>query len=34
MPMFLLMVVAVLLIWFFPTIVTWLPRQMKMGMTR
>ena len=30
-PMFLLMVVAVLLIWFFPAIVTYLPQQMKLG---
>ncbi len=30
-PMFLLMVVAVLLIWFVPEIITFLPRQMKMG---
>jgi TRAP-type C4-dicarboxylate transport system permease large subunit len=28
-PMFLLMVVAVGLIWVFPDIVTWLPRQMR-----
>ncbi len=31
LPMFLLMVVAVLLIWNFPDLVTFLPRQMKMG---
>ena len=31
MPSFLLMCVAVLLIWFFPGLVTWLPQQMKMG---
>ncbi len=30
-PMFLLMVVAVLLIWFVPDIITFLPRQMRMG---
>jgi len=30
-PMFALMCVAVLLIWFFPALVTWLPRQMKLG---
>jgi C4-dicarboxylate transporter, DctM subunit len=30
-PMFLLMVVAVLLIWFVPQIITYLPQQMKMG---
>jgi C4-dicarboxylate transporter, DctM subunit len=30
-PMFMLMVVAVLLIWFFPGIVTWLPQHMKLG---
>jgi tripartite ATP-independent transporter DctM subunit len=30
-PMFALMVAAVLLIWFFPDIITFLPRQMKMG---
>ena len=30
-PMFLLMVVAVLLIWFMPDLITFLPRQMKMG---
>ena len=28
-PMFLLMMAAVLLIWFFPDLITWLPRQMK-----
>ena len=31
MPSFLLMCAAVLLIWFFPGLVTWLPQQMKMG---
>ena len=31
LPMFLLMCVAVLLLWFFPDLVTWLPRQMKLG---
>jgi TRAP-type C4-dicarboxylate transport system permease large subunit len=31
LPMFLLMVVAVLLIWFVPEIITFLPQQMKMG---
>jgi tripartite ATP-independent transporter DctM subunit len=31
MPSFLLMCVAVLLIWFFPALVTWMPAQMKMG---
>jgi C4-dicarboxylate transporter DctM subunit len=30
-PMFVLMVVAVLALWFFPEIATWLPRQMKLG---
>jgi tripartite ATP-independent transporter DctM subunit len=30
-PMFVLMIGAVLAIWFFPEIVTWLPRQMKLG---
>jgi len=30
-PMFLLMVAAVLLIWFVPELITFLPRQMKMG---
>jgi tripartite ATP-independent transporter DctM subunit len=30
-PMFLLMCLAVLLIWFFPALVTWLPQQMKLG---
>jgi C4-dicarboxylate transporter DctM subunit len=30
-PMFVLMSVAVLLIWFFPGLVTWLPQQMKLG---
>ena len=29
MPMFYLMIVAVLLIWFFPQLVTWMPQQMK-----
>ena len=29
--MFCLMIVAVLLIWFFPQLVTFLPRQMKLG---
>ena len=31
LPMFLLMCAAVLLIWFFPGLVTWLPAQMKLG---
>ena len=31
LPMFLLMCVAVLLLCFFPDLVTWLPRQMKLG---
>src|SRR5512134_1632270 len=31
LPMFLLMCAAVLLIWFFPGLVTWLPQQMKLG---
>ena len=31
MPSFLLMCAAVLLIWFFPGLVTWLPAQMKLG---
>jgi tripartite ATP-independent transporter DctM subunit len=31
LPMFVLMVVAVLLIWFVPGLVTWLPQQMKLG---
>ena len=31
MPSFLLMCLAVLLIWFFPGLVTWLPQQMKLG---
>jgi tripartite ATP-independent transporter DctM subunit len=31
LPMFLLMIVAVLLIWFFPQLITWLPQQMKLG---
>lgn len=30
-PMFALMCAAVLLIWFFPALVTWLPQQMKLG---
>jgi len=30
-PMFLLMVVAVLMIWFWPDLITFLPRQMKLG---
>ena len=30
LPMFFLMVVAVLLIYFFPSIVTWMPQQMKL----
>jgi TRAP-type C4-dicarboxylate transport system permease large subunit len=30
-PMFGLMCVAVLLIWSFPQLVTWLPQQMKLG---
>jgi TRAP-type C4-dicarboxylate transport system permease large subunit len=30
-PMFLLMCAAVLAIWFFPALVTWLPQQMKLG---
>jgi tripartite ATP-independent transporter DctM subunit len=30
-PMFLLMVAAVLIIWFWPDVITFLPRQMKMG---
>jgi hypothetical protein len=29
--MFWLMIVAVLLIWYFPQIITFLPQQMKMG---
>jgi len=29
--MFLLMVVAVLMIWFWPDLITFLPRQMKLG---
>ena len=29
--MFCLMIVAVLLIWFFPELVTFLPQQMKLG---
>jgi tripartite ATP-independent transporter DctM subunit len=31
LPMFILMIAAVLAIWFLPEIVTWLPRQMKLG---
>jgi C4-dicarboxylate transporter, DctM subunit len=31
LPMFFLMIGAVLAIWFFPEIVTWLPKQMKLG---
>jgi tripartite ATP-independent transporter DctM subunit len=31
LPMFWLMIVAVLLIWFFPQLITYLPQQMKMG---
>jgi TRAP-type C4-dicarboxylate transport system permease large subunit len=31
LPMFVLMIAAVLLIWFFPDLVTALPRQMKFG---
>jgi C4-dicarboxylate transporter DctM subunit len=31
LPMFYLMIVAVLLIWFIPDLVTALPRQMKLG---
>jgi tripartite ATP-independent transporter DctM subunit len=31
LPMFLLLCVAVLLIWYFPGLVTWLPQQMKLG---
>jgi TRAP-type C4-dicarboxylate transport system permease large subunit len=30
LPMFFLMVIAVLLIYFFPGIVTWMPQQMKL----
>jgi len=30
-PMFVLMCVAVLLLWFFPGLITWLPQQMKLG---
>jgi TRAP-type C4-dicarboxylate transport system permease large subunit len=30
LPMFFLMVLAVLLIYFFPAIVTWMPQQMKL----
>jgi C4-dicarboxylate transporter, DctM subunit len=30
LPMFALMVVAVLIVYFFPGIVTWLPTQMKL----
>ena len=29
--MFWLMIVAVLMIWYFPQIITYLPQQMKMG---
>jgi C4-dicarboxylate transporter, DctM subunit len=32
LPMFFLMIAAVLLIWYFPQLVTYLPRQMKMGL--
>jgi len=31
LPMFGLMIAAVLLIWFFPSLVTYLPQQMKLG---
>ena len=31
LPSFLLLCVAVLMIWFFPGLVTWLPAQMKLG---
>jgi len=31
LPSFLLMCVAVLAIWYFPALVTWLPAQMKLG---
>ena len=31
LPMFWLMIVAVLLVWYFPQLITFLPRQMKMG---
>jgi TRAP-type C4-dicarboxylate transport system permease large subunit len=31
LPMFWLMIVAVLLVWYFPQLVTYLPRQMKLG---
>jgi TRAP-type C4-dicarboxylate transport system permease large subunit len=31
LPMFLLMVVAILLIWNVPELITYLPKQMKMG---
>ena len=31
LPMFGLMIVAVLAIWFFPALVTYLPHQMKLG---
>jgi len=31
LPMFYLMIVAVFLVYFFPDIITWLPRKMKMG---
>jgi TRAP-type C4-dicarboxylate transport system permease large subunit len=30
LPMFFLMIGAVLIIWFFPGLVTWLPTQMKL----
>jgi TRAP-type C4-dicarboxylate transport system permease large subunit len=30
-PMFLLMVIAVLMIWYWPDLITFLPRQMKLG---
>ena len=30
-PMFLLMVAAVLMIWYWPDLITFLPRQMKLG---
>ena len=31
LPMFYLMIVAVLLIWYFPQLITFLPQQMKLG---
>jgi TRAP-type C4-dicarboxylate transport system permease large subunit len=31
LPMFFLMIAAVLLIWYFPQLVTYLPQQMKLG---